>query len=51
LAQDHLAVARRKTLAIGVDQTIEAKLVSDLGPRLGPRSRYNGRPHRKGAGA
>ena len=51
LAQDHLAVARRKTLAIGVDQTIEAKLVSDLGPRLGPPSRYNGRPHRKGAGA
>jgi DNA-binding GntR family transcriptional regulator len=51
LAQDHLAVARRKTLAIGVDQTIEAKLVSHLGPRLGPRSRYNGRPHRKGAGA
>ena len=51
LAHDHLAVARRKTLAIGVDQTIEAKLVSDLGPRLGPRSRYNGRPHRKGAGA
>jgi GntR family transcriptional regulator, transcriptional repressor for pyruvate dehydrogenase complex len=47
LAQDHLAAARRNTLALGADQTIEAKLVSDMGPGL----RYNGRPHgRKGSG-
>ncbi|MGC2569564.1 MAG: FCD domain-containing protein, partial [Mycobacterium sp.] len=44
LAQDHLAAARRNTLAVGSDQTIEAKLMSDLGPRLVPRSTYNGRP-------
>ena len=44
LAQDHLAAARRNTLAVGSDQTIEAKLMSDLGPRLVPRSSYNGRP-------
>ena len=30
LAQDHLAAARRNTLAFGTDQTIEAKLVSNL---------------------
>ncbi len=30
LAQDHLAVARRNTLAFGTEQTIEAKLVSNL---------------------
>jgi GntR family transcriptional regulator, transcriptional repressor for pyruvate dehydrogenase complex len=29
LAQDHLAVARRNTLAVGVDKTIEAKLISN----------------------
>jgi DNA-binding GntR family transcriptional regulator len=28
LAQDHLAAARRNTLAIGKDKTIEAKLIS-----------------------
>jgi GntR family transcriptional regulator, transcriptional repressor for pyruvate dehydrogenase complex len=28
LAQDHLAVARRNTLAVGKDKTIEAKLIS-----------------------
>ncbi len=52
LAQDHLAVARRNTLAFGSDQTIEAKLMSDLGPRLVPRATYNGRlpQSRKGSG-
>ncbi|HXY66746.1 MAG TPA: GntR family transcriptional regulator [Mycobacterium sp.] len=44
LAQDHLAVARRNTLAFGVDKTIEAKLMSDIGPRLDVRFRNNGRP-------
>ena len=29
LAQDHLAVARRHTLAVGSDKTIEAKLISN----------------------
>jgi DNA-binding GntR family transcriptional regulator len=29
LARDHLAVARRNTLAVGNDKTIEAKLVSN----------------------
>ena len=28
LAQDHLAAARRNTLAVGADKTIEAKLIS-----------------------
>ena len=28
LAQDHLAAARRNTLAAGTDKTIEAKLIS-----------------------
>ena len=40
LAQDHLAVARRNTLAVGSDHTIEAKLMSDLVPRF----TYNGGP-------
>ena len=44
LAQDHLAAARRSTLAFGTDKTIEARLMSDIGPRLDSRSRYNGRP-------
>ncbi len=44
LAQDHLAVARRKTLAFGTDKTIEAKRMSDLGLRLDVGSAYNGRP-------
>ncbi len=44
LAQDHLAAARRKTLIFGSDKTIEAKLVSDIGPRLDAGSRFNGRP-------
>ena len=44
LAQDHLAVARRKTLAFGTDKTIEAKLMSDIGPRLNSRSGFNARP-------
>ncbi|RAV14624.1 FadR family transcriptional regulator [Mycolicibacterium sp. GF69] len=30
LATDHLAAARRNTLAVGTDRTIEAKLISDL---------------------
>lgn len=30
LAADHLAVARRNTLAAGTDRTIEAKLISDV---------------------
>ena len=29
LAQDHLSVARRNTLAVGADKTIEAKLISN----------------------
>jgi GntR family transcriptional regulator, transcriptional repressor for pyruvate dehydrogenase complex len=29
LAQDHLAVARRNTLAVGADKTIEAKLITN----------------------
>jgi DNA-binding GntR family transcriptional regulator len=29
LAQDHLAAARRNTLAVGSDKTIEAKLISN----------------------
>src|ERR1700722_5023206 len=37
LAQDHLAAARRNTLAVGTDQTIEAKLMSELDTRLDPR--------------
>jgi GntR family transcriptional repressor for pyruvate dehydrogenase complex len=50
LAQDHLAAARRNTLAFSTGQTIEAKLMSDLEARLDPRSTYNGRPHsRKGS--
>ena len=32
LAQDHLAVARRNTLACGKDKTIEAKRISSNGP-------------------
>jgi GntR family transcriptional repressor for pyruvate dehydrogenase complex len=50
LAQDHLAAARRNTLAFSTDQTIKAKLMSDLGARRDPPSTYNGRPHsRKGS--
>ena len=30
LATDHLAAARRNTLAVGTDRTIEAKLISDV---------------------
>ena len=33
LAQDHLSVARRNTLAVGADKTIEAKLISNADPR------------------
>jgi DNA-binding GntR family transcriptional regulator len=29
LAQDHLAAARRNTLAFGIDKTIDAKRISD----------------------
>jgi len=43
LAQDHLAAARRNTLAFATEKTIEAKLMSDIGPRLDSRSAYNGR--------
>jgi GntR family transcriptional repressor for pyruvate dehydrogenase complex len=42
LARDHLAAARRKTLAFGSDKTIEAKRMSDIGPRLDVRSADNG---------
>jgi GntR family transcriptional regulator, transcriptional repressor for pyruvate dehydrogenase complex len=42
LAQDHLAVARRRTLAFGTDKTIEAKLMSDIGVRLHTQTRSNG---------
>jgi GntR family transcriptional regulator, transcriptional repressor for pyruvate dehydrogenase complex len=42
LAQDHLAVARRKTLAFDTDKTIEAKLMSDIGLRMQARIRFNG---------
>ena len=37
LAQDHLAAARRNTLALGSDHTIEAKLVSDIDIRRNGR--------------
>jgi GntR family transcriptional regulator, transcriptional repressor for pyruvate dehydrogenase complex len=50
LAQDHLAAARRNTLAVGTRQTIEAKLMADLGPRLDPLARHNDRAQsRKGS--
>jgi GntR family transcriptional repressor for pyruvate dehydrogenase complex len=50
LAQDHLAAARRNTLAVGTGQTIEAKLMADLGPRLDPLARRNDRAQsRKGS--
>ena len=52
LAQDHLAAARRKTLAFGPDKTIEAKLMSDIGLRLDSHFRSNGQPRsRKDSGA
>jgi GntR family transcriptional regulator, transcriptional repressor for pyruvate dehydrogenase complex len=44
LAQDHLAAARRNTLAFGTGKTIEAKLMSDIGSRLESRFRSNGWP-------
>jgi GntR family transcriptional regulator, transcriptional repressor for pyruvate dehydrogenase complex len=50
LAQDHLAAARRNTLAVGTGQTIEAKLMADLGPRLDPLGPRNDRAQsRKGS--
>ena len=52
LAQDHLAVARRNTLAFGTDKTIEAKLMSDIGLRLDAHFPSNGGPEsRKESGA
>jgi GntR family transcriptional repressor for pyruvate dehydrogenase complex len=52
LAQDHLAAARRNTLAFGSDKTIEAKLMSDIGLRLDSHFRSNGQPQsRKDSGA
>ena len=51
VAQDHLAAARRNTLAFGTHKTIEAKLMSDIGPRLNSRARFNGRPNGKESGA
>ncbi len=52
LAHDHLAAARRNTLAIGTGHTIEAKLMADLGARLDPRvGRDYWRQSRKGTGA
>ncbi|WP_029113570.1 FadR/GntR family transcriptional regulator [Mycobacterium sp. URHB0044] len=42
LAQDHLAAARRNTLAFGMDKTIEAKLISGS-DHLGSRMHTNGR--------
>jgi GntR family transcriptional regulator, transcriptional repressor for pyruvate dehydrogenase complex len=51
LAQDHLAAARRNTLAVDTGHTIEAKLMADLGARPSPRVKRNGRPQSgKGAG-
>ena len=47
LAQDHLAAARRKTLAFGTEKTIEAKLMSDVGLQLNSRFRSNGRAQRR----
>jgi DNA-binding FadR family transcriptional regulator len=44
LAQEHLAAARRNTLSLGTHKTIEATLMAETGPRLSPRSRYDGRP-------
>ncbi|MFZ0902818.1 MAG: GntR family transcriptional regulator [Mycobacterium sp.] len=52
LAQDHLAAARRKTLAFDTDKTIEAKRMSNIGLRLDVGAAYNGRPtNRKESGA
>jgi GntR family transcriptional regulator, transcriptional repressor for pyruvate dehydrogenase complex len=52
LTQDHLAAARRNTLAFGTDKTIEAKLMSDIGLRLDSHFRSNGQPQsRKDSGA
>ncbi|MBV8861221.1 MAG: FCD domain-containing protein, partial [Mycobacterium sp.] len=52
LTQDHLAAARRNTLAFGTGKTIEAKLMSDVGPRLDMRFAINGlRQNRNEAGA
>ncbi|EUA75310.1 transcriptional regulator, GntR family domain protein [Mycobacterium xenopi 4042] len=42
VAQDHLAAARRNTLAFGTDKTIEAKLIGNTGLDFGLQ--YNGRP-------
>jgi|KBSSwiStaDraftv2_1062776.scaffolds.fasta_scaffold00291_10 DNA-binding FadR family transcriptional regulator len=42
LAQDHLAAARRNTLAFGMDKTIEAKLISGS-DHLGAHPYVNGR--------
>ncbi len=47
LAQEHLAVARHKTLAFGSDKTIEAKRMSDIGPRLDVASGFNGQPRKE----
>jgi DNA-binding FadR family transcriptional regulator len=41
LAEDHLAAARRNTLAFGMDKTIEAKLISGS-DHLGSRPHTNG---------
>jgi DNA-binding FadR family transcriptional regulator len=46
LAQDHLAAARRNTLAFDADRTIEAKVMSDTGAPLDSWSRHNGRAGR-----
>jgi DNA-binding FadR family transcriptional regulator len=52
LAQDHLAAARRQTLAFSTNKTIEAKRMSDIGPLMNTRSATNGRPRlRKESGA
>jgi GntR family transcriptional regulator, transcriptional repressor for pyruvate dehydrogenase complex len=47
LARDHLAAARRRTLAFGSSKTIEAKRMSDIGPRLDVGSAYNGQPQNR----
>jgi GntR family transcriptional regulator, transcriptional repressor for pyruvate dehydrogenase complex len=44
LAQDHLAAARHKTLALRTHKTIEAKRMSDIAPKLNTGSATNGRP-------
>jgi GntR family transcriptional repressor for pyruvate dehydrogenase complex len=43
VAQDHLAAARRHTLAFGTDKTIEARLITDADRHFGSHTGGNGR--------